>query len=76
MTATEKICELDVVELTTDLPDYGIRKGERATVIAVFDAPDEAYDLELVDALGQSRFAYSVKPAQIRAAAEAAKTAF
>ena len=76
MTATQTISELDVVELTADLLEYGVRKGDRATVIAAFDNPEEAYDLELVDAFGQSRFVYSVKPAQIKAVAETAKIAF
>ena len=46
------------------------------TVVVAFDNPDEAYDLELVDESGtSSRFAYSVKPNQIRSADETAKEA-
>ena len=58
--------ELDEVELTEDLPEYGLKRGERGAVVAVFDEPDDAYDLEFVDESGKSKFAYSVKPGQIR----------
>ncbi len=65
MIETRKAQELDVVELTEDLPEYGLKKGERGAVVAAFDQPDEAYMLEFVDESGQSRFAYAVKPDQI-----------
>ena len=66
MIKTRKAQELDIVELTEDLPQYGVKKGEQGVVITVFDEPDEAYDLEFVDESGtSSRFAYSVKPEQI-----------
>jgi tetratricopeptide (TPR) repeat protein len=66
MLATRKAQELDVVELTEDLPEYSLKRGERGTVVTVFDEPDEAYDLEFVDESGtSSRFGYSVKPEQI-----------
>jgi tetratricopeptide (TPR) repeat protein len=61
-----KAQELEVVELAEDLPEYGVKKGERAVVTTSFREPDEAYDLEFVDESGtSSRFAYSVKPEQI-----------
>lgn len=62
MLATRKAQELDVVELTEDLPEYGLKRGERGTVVVAFDEPSEAYDLEFVDECGRSRFAYSVQP--------------
>lgn len=62
---TRKAQEHDVVELTEDLPKYGLKRGERGAVIVTFDDPSEAYDLEFVDESGESRFAYSVKPEQI-----------
>lgn len=76
MLTTRKAQELDVVELTEDLPEFGLKKGEMGTVVVAFDNPDEAYDLEFVDESGKSRFAYAVKPNQIRSAGEAAKEAF
>jgi len=69
-----KAQELEVVEVAEDLPEYGVKRGERGVVVTTFSEPDEAYDLESVDESGaESRFAYSVKPEQIinlRAAAE------
>jgi hypothetical protein len=72
-----KAQELEVVELAEDLPEYGVKKGERAVVTTAFSEPDEAYDLEFVDESGaESRMAYSVKPNQIRTEEEVAKEAF
>lgn len=67
MLNTMKAQELDLVELLEDLPKYEVKKGEIGVVVEVFDNPDEAYDLEFVDESGtSSRFAYSVKPNQIK----------
>src|ERR671926_1419177 len=76
MLTTRKAQELDVVELTEDLPEFGLKKGEIGAVVVAFDNPDEAYDLEFVDESGKSRFAYAVKPSQIRSADETAKESF
>jgi hypothetical protein len=66
MLNARKAQELDLVEVLEDLPEYGLKKGEIGTVVVAFDNPDEAYDLEFVGESGQSRFAYSIKPNQIR----------
>jgi tetratricopeptide (TPR) repeat protein len=76
MLTMRKAQELDVVELTEDLPEFGLKKGEIGAVVVAFDHPDEAYDLEFVDEFGKSRFAYSVRPNQIRPGEEVAKEAF
>lgn len=66
MIETKKAHELDVVELTEDLPEYGLSRGDRGTVVEVFDVPEEAYMLEFVDESGApSKIAYGVKPNQI-----------
>jgi hypothetical protein len=66
MLETKKAHLLDIVELIEDLPEYAIRRGERGTVVEVFDNPEEAYILEFVDDEGtSSRLAYWVKPHQI-----------
>jgi len=45
-------------------------------VVEVFDSPTEAYDIEFVDDSGrESRFAYSVKPSQLRSAEETTSNA-
>ncbi len=66
MLETKKAHLLDIIEVTEDLPEFGVKRGERGTVVEVFDKPDEAYILEFVDKSGtSSRFAYWVKPHQI-----------
>jgi tetratricopeptide (TPR) repeat protein len=73
---TKKHQELELVELMEDMPEYDLKKGDIGVVVEVFDKPDEAYDLEFVDESGMSsRFAYSVKPSQVRSAEETAKEA-
>lgn len=67
MTATGKAQELDIVVLTEDLPEYGLKRGEKGTVVEVFDDPEEAYMLEFVDESGaSSKIADWVKPDQIK----------
>jgi tetratricopeptide (TPR) repeat protein len=57
--------EGDVVELATDLASNNFKRGQRGTVVAGFDEPAEAYDLEMEDDSGSfAGFAYSVKPQQ------------
>ncbi|HKG21242.1 MAG TPA: DUF4926 domain-containing protein [Blastocatellia bacterium] len=65
MLVARKAQELDVVELTEDLPEYGLKQGDRGAVVAAFDEPAEAYDLEFVEASGKSKLAYSVRANQI-----------
>lgn len=66
MIETRKAHELDIVELTEDLPEFDLRRGERGTVVEVLDNPEEAYVLEFVDESGESsRLAYGVKPDQV-----------
>jgi len=57
--------EGDVVELVADLAKSNFKRGQRGTVVACFDEPSEAYDLEMEDISGNfAGFAYSVKPDQ------------
>ncbi len=67
MIELRKAHELDVVELTEDLPEYGVRQGARGTVVEVFDIPEEAYMVEFLENAGEnSKIADWVKPDQIR----------
>jgi hypothetical protein len=67
MLETKKAYELDIVELTEDLPEFGLRRGEQGTVVEVFDKPEEAYILEFIYESGaSSTLAYGVKPTQIK----------
>jgi Domain of unknown function (DUF4926) len=66
MLETKKAHLLDIVEVTEDLPEFSVRRGERGVVGEVFDKPEEVYILEFVDKSGiSSRLAYWVKPHQI-----------
>ena len=72
-----KANELDVVELLEDLPEYNLKKGQRGTVVEVFDNPDEAYMIEFVDESGtDSKIADWVLPHQIENEGERAKELF
>jgi tetratricopeptide (TPR) repeat protein len=67
MIETKKAHELDIVELTVDLPEFGLCRGEHGTVLEVFETPEEAYVLEFIDKSGAiSKLAYGVKPDQIK----------
>jgi len=66
MIETKKAHELDIVELTEDLPEFDLRRGERGTVVEVFDKPEEAYIVEFIyDSGASSKLAYGVRPDQI-----------
>src|ERR1044072_1470309 len=77
MLETKKAHLLDIVEVTEDLPEYGVKRGERGTVVEVLDSPEEAFILEFVDKSGtSSRLAYWVKPHQIANVTSLARDAF
>jgi hypothetical protein len=62
-----KAHELDVVELTEDLPEYDLRRGAQGTVLEVFGQPEEAYMIEFLEDEGEvSKIADWVKPSQIK----------
>lgn len=66
MIEVQKVRELDVVELTEDLPQYGLCKGAHGTVVEVFDHPEEGYMVEFIDSAGTiSKIADWVRPDQI-----------
>ena len=69
MLETKKLEELQLVELLEDLPEYGLAKGDVGVIVEVLVSPGEAYDLEFVAESGRSsKFAYSVRPTQIKLA--------
>jgi hypothetical protein len=55
-----------IVELTKDIPERGLARGTRGAVVQVFDEPDEAYEIEVVDESGDTRAEFAVSPDQIR----------
>src|SRR5437660_510422 len=66
MIEIQKAHELDIVELTEDLPEFGLRRGEQGTVVEVFDDPEVAYVLEFVNVSdASSKLAYGIRPDEI-----------
>ena len=51
-----KYDELDVVALTRDLPEHGLRRGQVGTIVLVHreGADDGAFEVEFVDVEGQT----------------------
>ena len=57
--------ELDVVVLTGDIPEYGLKSGDVGTI--VFVAPDEsAYQVEFMALTGDTIAVLNLTPAQVR----------
>ena len=44
----------DVVILQVDLPEEGLSKGMRGTIVAVLDVPQAAYEVEFCNANGET----------------------
>ena len=56
--------ELDVVVLRSDQPDLGLRRGDIGTVVGVYS--DSAYEVEFVDAGGQTVGVLTLEGTDIR----------
>ncbi len=44
----------DLVSLKQDLPQEGLRKGMVGTIVALFDTPEVAYEVEFANDLGET----------------------
>jgi hypothetical protein len=55
---------LDVIRLTSPVPEHGLSGGEIGTIVEEFDAPDEAYEVEFADDYGETIAMFSLTPAQ------------
>jgi hypothetical protein len=58
--------DLDVVALTTDLPQEGLEAGAIGTVVHVFHEPNTAYEVEFADDAGETIAMATLSPDQIR----------
>ena len=56
----------DLVRLAVNRPDDGLRAGDLGVVVAVFDQPDRAYEVEFVDDEGGTRAMLALKPDELR----------
>jgi len=66
------ISELDVVVLTTELPEYGLRAGDEGTVVHAFGG-GAAYLVEFTTPEGDTIDVIEVQPDQIRRYADCAR---
>ena len=57
--------ELDVVSLTQDLSDFGIKKGMLGTIVHVYRRPELAYEVEFCDKDGRTIEQLALTPDQI-----------
>ena len=60
---TAKINLLDVVALTSDLPELGLRRGQVGTVVEVL-AAGEAFEVEFSDRDGRTYESVGLRPDQ------------
>jgi hypothetical protein len=60
------IRELDNVALTTDLPEYGLKRGDLGTVVMVHHN-DKGYEVEFVTLDGETVAVISLFQSQLRA---------
>lgn len=60
----ETIQLLDVVALTVDLPEYGLRRGQVGTVVEVL-AGGEAFEVEFCDSAGKTYESLALRPEQL-----------
>ena len=57
-----KFQELDVVRTTKSFPQAGIASGQVGTVVSVFSAPREAYQIEFCDEAGETLAMFPIEP--------------
>lgn len=57
--------ELDVVVLTRDLPDHGLRKGDVGTIVLVHENP-EGYEVEFCNLTGETAAVVSLRTSDVR----------
>jgi hypothetical protein len=58
------IKELDLVVLTRDVPEGGLKAGDVGTVVFVHD--EEAFEVEFVSAAGETLAVLTLKAAELR----------
>jgi hypothetical protein len=52
----------DVVVLRRDLPEHGLVRGTKGTVVSVFEHPSLAYEIEFCDDAGRSIVQVALRP--------------
>ncbi len=57
---------LDVVALTTDIPEYHLRRGQVGTIVEIFDG-GKAYEVEFADKTGRTYESVGIEPYKLMA---------
>ena len=57
--------ELDVVVLTEDIPEHGLKAGDSGTIVFVY-RDGEAYEVEFIARTGETVALVSLLPSQVR----------
>ena len=55
----------DVVTVIVDLPEENLEKGMRGVIVAVFDQPELAYEVEFCTDNGETIAEVALKPEQL-----------
>ncbi|WP_406044928.1 DUF4926 domain-containing protein [Micromonospora sp. NBC_00898] len=56
----------DVVELLSDLPEEQLAAGSVGTIVHVFTAPEQAFEVEFTDNEGRTLTTIALRPDKIR----------
>ena len=60
-----KFKQFQVVALLQDIPEHGLKAGQTGTVLELLTMPQEAYEVEFIDADGRTIALMALKPGQI-----------
>ncbi len=55
----------DVIVLTVNLPDQNLEKGSVGVIVGLFDAPEEAYEVEYCNESGETIVELALTPDQM-----------
>ncbi|VWX61950.1 conserved hypothetical protein [Burkholderiales bacterium 8X] len=66
MSKTKSPRLFDLVQLIDELPSEFLQKGAIGTVVAVFDCPREAYEVEFIRADGTTLVQLALRPETFR----------
>ncbi|MFQ3245973.1 MAG: hypothetical protein ACI9SP_002622 [Arenicella sp.] len=55
----------DLVVLKCELTEYGLERGMRGVIVAVFEDPESAYEVEFCNECGESIIEVPLKPEQL-----------
>lgn len=60
--------QFEVVALTRDIPEHGLKAGDTGTVLELLTKPHKAYEVEFIDKDGRTIALVALKSEQLTAA--------